>query len=478
MAVGGPAIGFTAGLLEGLARARQHAIASNRFQVEFALKQLKERKQEEEAIRKEWAAYQKAQIEYAAAQRELDLATEHRRQVETSTGKPYRDAAIEGRLAEAHERLDDAHNDLQERQGKLQDLISERDARVRGALKSPMAPKIGENVGGLFGSRVGRHAATEDDRQKAIDERKAEIRKGEMEQQAEFNKSANPVEREIRQAQASESMENAKIKGFETAEEEGRKQQGPLNEETRRDKLYASDKEIEGIRQRRDVYNASMEAAAQEIQRRQAGLGPMPIAAWTGGLRCCDRQGRRHGRPARAHYRQGRGNGAAAYRHGGPVSRNGLTWRFPRRSRGHARILAFGRLDRSRHSAAACRPHGWPSSFPGCREASADAVAASHCDDSLCAWGHTPGGLCGQGQLWSGRHGAGWHTLAEDIRAKRCNAAAGQRRDHAFSFSSSESLASATVRLEGSGRCPDCAAAYRHARAERAICRTNAPSPA
>ena len=139
-----------------------------------------------------------------------------------------------------------------------------------------MAPKIGENVGGLFGSRVGRHAATEDDRQKAIDERKAEIRKGEMEQQAEFNKSANPVEREIRQAQASESMENAKIKGFETAEEEGRKQQGPLNEETRRDKLYASDKEIEGIRQRRDVYNASMEAAAQEIQRRQAGLGPMP----------------------------------------------------------------------------------------------------------------------------------------------------------------------------------------------------------
>ena len=91
----------------------------------------------------------------------------------------------------------------------------------------------------------------------------------------------------------------------------------------------------------------------------------------------------------------------------------------------------------------------------------------------LCARGRTPGGLCGQGQLWGGRHGSGWHALANSIYPET-----ERRRNAAFPFSSSEGLASATVRLESSGRCPACAAAYRHARAERAICRTNAPSSA
>ena len=406
MAVGGPAIGFTAGLLEGLARARQHAIASNRFQVEFALKQLKERKQEEEAIRKEWAAYQKAQIEYAAAQRELDLATEHRRQVETSTGKPYRDAAIEGRLAEAHERLETLTT-ICKRQGKLQDLISEQDARVRGALHLPMAPRLAGMLAAPS-TRVSRHATTEDDRQKAIDERKAEIREGEMEQQAEFNSRLTPSGARSAGCGGS-NIENAKIKGFETAEEEGRKRKAAERGNQARQAICFR-REIEGIRRRRDVYMPRWKPPRRSAAKSRPNwaMPPLPPRPGAPVLRPARRA---DGRPAPAITGKGGAMAQPPTRIGGR-RRNRLTWRFPRRpgAMQDTRLRPAQQVPASRGGLQAPR---LAKLFPGCREASADAVAASHCNNWLCAWGRAPGGLCGQGRLWSGRHGAPWRTLAE-----------------------------------------------------------------
>ncbi|HEV7910361.1 MAG TPA: hypothetical protein VGP28_04580 [Methylocella sp.] len=223
MAVGGPA-SFGIGLLSGLARAQQHARqqagANYRFQVELALKQLKERKQEEDAIAKEQRSLSIAAAEARAAQSDIDIIHAEIERVRNSPGAPFKDAALEGHLEEARSRLEDAHAELQERQGKLQDLIADRDARVRGAIPPT-------RTGGFFGynqSEVPPEKRT--DEQKAA--YKAAIVKGEREQGAEFNKAASPIEREIRQAEAGESRENAKIKGFETAEEEGRKQQGIL----------------------------------------------------------------------------------------------------------------------------------------------------------------------------------------------------------------------------------------------------------
>lgn len=82
MSIGGP-VSFAAGLLEGLAqkqrRAQQQATTATRVALQAYLGQLREHKREEDAIFKEQQGHAKAQAEYAAAQRELDLAAEHRR---------------------------------------------------------------------------------------------------------------------------------------------------------------------------------------------------------------------------------------------------------------------------------------------------------------------------------------------------------------------------------------------------------------
>jgi hypothetical protein len=268
MALGGPA-SLGAGIIRGFAERQQHAQSSVRERLNESLRLLKEDREAKDAIAKEGMAYEKAKAEAALAQSELVMIEQRRAQIMASPGAPFKDAALEGHLEEARSRLEDAHAELQERQGALQDLIADRDARVRDGLKSPMAPKIGEKVGGLFGSRVGSHAATEDDRQKAIDERKDEISKAEVGQQAEFNKAANPVEREIRQAQAVESRERAKIAGGEKAIETGQSQQGAINEEKRNAQTFPLDKESSELRAKQQEALAAAAAHMQEIQARQ-----------------------------------------------------------------------------------------------------------------------------------------------------------------------------------------------------------------
>jgi hypothetical protein len=260
MAIGGPA-GFGAGFIEGFSRSRQHAKSRVTQQLNEALRLQKEDRESKEAIAKEGLAYERAKAEASLAQSELALVEQRRSQVMAEPGKPFRDSALEGHLEAAKERMADAHAELQDRQGKLQDLIEDRDARVRGAIQPT-------KTGGFLG--MGQSEVPPEKRTpEQVAAYKAEVVKGEREQGAEFNKAVTPVEREIRQAQASESRERGNVGGAEKALEVGRAEQGPVNEEARNTKLFPLDEQSAKLRAKQLESQSAMAAAAQEIQARQ-----------------------------------------------------------------------------------------------------------------------------------------------------------------------------------------------------------------
>jgi hypothetical protein len=114
MTSGGP-VSFASGYLDSLVKSRDQARANTREQLKLYLEQLKEqraeireRAKEEAAIAVQQRAHDRAQVQYQTAQRELDLAIEHRRQVEASTGKPFKSAALEEKIHEAQDNLEEA----------------------------------------------------------------------------------------------------------------------------------------------------------------------------------------------------------------------------------------------------------------------------------------------------------------------------------------------------------------------------------
>lgn len=273
MPIGGPVASIGA-LVSGFKFNRTNAQSRVRDQLNESLRLLKEDREAKDAIAKEGVARDKAKAEFDFAQSELALIEQRRAQIMASPGKPFRDTALEGALEKAKDRMADAHAAVQERQDRLNGLMEDRDARIRSGLQSPKAPKFGDKTGGWFGTDVGSHAVTEDDRNKAIAARKGEIAKAEIaddetQEGKEFRQDYRSAEGELRRDVGLESKERADVAGAERSLEVGRAEQGPQNEETRNKELFPLDQESAKLRAKQVESQSAMAAAAQEIQNRQ-----------------------------------------------------------------------------------------------------------------------------------------------------------------------------------------------------------------
>jgi hypothetical protein len=273
MALGGP-VGF--GLFGGGRRARE-AEARQREQLNEALRLQKEDRERKDAIAKQGLAYEKAKAELAQAQSELDLIDQRRAQIMASPGKPFRDAGLEGNLEKARERLADASAAVQERQGRLQDLMADRDARIRAAIPQrkeggflgfgQSAAPSERQLGQAGSDRAGTQRSKE---QVAAD--KAAIVKGETAdtpENKEFSRDYRGTERDLRADEREESRERGNIGAAKRALEVGRAEQGPQNEEARNKELFPIDKAAAEQRAKILESQSAMVAAAQEIQARQ-----------------------------------------------------------------------------------------------------------------------------------------------------------------------------------------------------------------
>jgi hypothetical protein len=194
-------------------------------------------------------------------------------------------------------------------------LIADRDARVRSAIPS--------KTGGFLG--WGQRDLT-------TAERKAAIVKGETADTAEnrdFSKLARETQRETGKETDLERRERAKAGGYEKSIEAGQSQQGAINEEKRDTRLFPLRERETAARGRYDVQNAAIEAAADEIARRQSDISgrdipAIPAMPGPGGSGAATGKGGGTGGPLGALTGKGGGMGAPSQGMGAPGAFQGV----------------------------------------------------------------------------------------------------------------------------------------------------------
>jgi Phage tail lysozyme len=270
MAIGGP-VYAAEGFFKNIARTRHQAQQRARQQLADSLMAIKEEGAYKENIIKEKAAYEKARLEAISAKNDHDLLQKRRAEIMASPGKPFKDAGIEKQLSEAHDKAEYFGMKMQQHQASLMDMVRQRNEAVD-------EPKIPEKMGGRFG--FFKHDTTPEERET---ERKRILGSKEYgegyaarQEKARNTPEGQAFEKELaeeRKGLASSELAGRQatsaIKGLGRQMEEGRAQQSQLNEESRLKEIGELDQREMDIKNRQDVAEAGMSAAAEQLGARQ-----------------------------------------------------------------------------------------------------------------------------------------------------------------------------------------------------------------